>query len=369
MAAVEKIGWGKYRTYSGPFYRGKHSFKLPTAATESEKVLAVITATEGGKYDAINMYDRGIISSGLIQWIEAGQYSVSDMLGTVLEESPEAVEPLLEHAQRCGLVFKKNARNRWRLFFNDQRGEVDLLSEQQQAFLLNSDGQTGWNEASKIYAKSWAAAVASVWENDAAQKVQVKYTVTRLRGFALPFARRVLDSAPGTDVAKAFTAAYLSFAVNNPSWAEQALKYSSKQGANPFELNGLIEVLKQLTFYKGITIYPHRYNAIRPVLEQLYNLNLPDFADELKAWRIQNGFSRLWTTKEVQTALLRLGYDLGPWGVDGRWGSKTTEALLAFERASYPGVKCIPTEFVDGKMDAFTAHKLEEVSGLTGHTP
>jgi N-acetyl-anhydromuramyl-L-alanine amidase AmpD len=40
----------------------------------------------------------------------------------------------------------------------------------------------------------------------------------------------------------------------------------------------------------------------------------------------------LWTTLARQKVLLRLGYDLGPWGADGDWGGRCQEALDRFQK-------------------------------------
>lgn len=37
-------------------------------------------------------------------------------------------------------------------------------------------------------------------------------------------------------------------------------------------------------------------------------------------------------TKDIQTGLQRLGYDLGPAGVDGKWGRESVEGMKAFQR-------------------------------------
>ena len=63
MATPQEMGWGTYREYEGPFYRGKASFRLPVSPTESDQILAVITATEGGRWDAYNGYDRSFSTS------------------------------------------------------------------------------------------------------------------------------------------------------------------------------------------------------------------------------------------------------------------------------------------------------------------
>jgi N-acetyl-anhydromuramyl-L-alanine amidase AmpD len=46
---------------------------------------------------------------------------------------------------------------------------------------------------------------------------------------------------------------------------------------------------------------------------------------------IPDVWSPLWTTRARQKVLLRLGYDLGSWGVDGSWGDRSQRALEKFQ--------------------------------------
>lgn len=360
MARVEDIGWGSYRQYEGPFYRGVTPFVLPASPSWADKVLAVSSSTEGGKYDAYNGYDACICTSGLIQWCERGMYGVSNMLGHAASEGGFALlRPLDDVLGKHSIGFSRNAKGRFRFHGKQFGGEVDTEYEQRQLFLLHSDGTKGtWDDESKRYAKEWAAAISTVWESPAATKLQTEYTAQRKRGFCLPFARKLVDGAPPTDVGQAFQAAYLSFAGNNPTWANEALQHAvEKEGANPYEFNGLVAVLRSLTFHKGIRIYPGRYDKIRPVLEKLWNLNLPDFADELKTFQ---GGAAFWDPKEIQQALLALGFDLGPAKDDGNWGKKSKEAFLTFElQHGLPG---------DGVIDEASAAALEKAMEQKGIT-
>jgi hypothetical protein len=332
MATSNDIGWGTYREYEGPFYRGRSPYVLPSNPTESDRILAVITATEGGRWDAYNGYDRCICTSGLIQWCEAGQYSVSDMLGAVAEKNRALIASVDAYAASKDVDFKKNARGRYRFFFRDERGEVSDTTEQRQLFLLRSNGKRGtWDAESKEHAKGWAAAISTVWEHPEAQRIQGAYTAARLSGFALPFARNVLAAAPNNDLGAAFKAGYLSFAANNPTWANQHLEIAMKASDDPaYSRDWLIGVLKQLTFGPNVAIYPHRYSAIRPVIERLYGVDLPDLAEDLKRWVTVNGEPL--EAKAAQQILIQLGFDLGPWGADGIIGKATRQALITFQQ-------------------------------------
>jgi hypothetical protein len=142
MVTLGQIGWGSYLQYEGPWFRGTH--KLPTvlpSASYEKKVVQVITSTEGGAFDAVNMYDRMIMTNGLIQWGDAGQYSVCDMLGTAFEVAPSCLQSVIDLVRTRGYSFRKNAAGKWRFFLNAD--EVDTIREQQALYLGGSSGLRG----------------------------------------------------------------------------------------------------------------------------------------------------------------------------------------------------------------------------------
>lgn len=353
MVAVSEIGWGSYRQYSGPFYRGNLPYVLPASPTVEAMQMAVITATEGGHFDAWNGYDVCGWTSGIIQWCERGQFSVSDMLGAVAAVDRALLKPVDDLADDFGIKFLANDKGRYR-FFLEHSGEVDTLQEQQQLFYITGDGTTGsWNSKNTLYAKQWAAAISSVWENPTARDIQTSFTATRLRGFLLPYARSIFSARPSSDLAAGVYAAYLSFAANNPTWANNALEAAihANSQMTAWSPTWTIAVLKELTFGPKVAIYPHRYEAIRPVLERLYGLQLPDFSAELQQWSAATGIPAGITTARIQRALLLLGFDLGPAKDDGKYGKKTTEAVLTMEQQS-GGL--VPLNKIDGVVDQWT---------------
>lgn len=365
MVAASDIGWGKYRQYEGPFYRGKFGYVLPASPSEADRQLAVITATEGGHYDAWNGYDVCGWTSGLIQWCERNQYSVSDMLGAVCEHDEDLIQGVDELGAEFGLKFEKNEKARYRFKFKDGRGEVDSLVEQNQLFYQTGDGTQGsWTSTTSLYAKRWAAVISTVWENAEARRIQNDYTAKRLGGFMLAFAKSVFSSMPDTDLARGLMAAYLSFAANNPTWANNSLRTAVT--CNPhipaWSSDWAVAILREMTFGPGVAIYPHRYEAIRPVLENLYGMNLPDMSVDLQAWTERTGIPAGITTARLQRALLALGYDLGPAKDDGKYGKKTIDAVLTLEQTS--GI--VPLLAQDGQVDAFTWPALQAALSSKG---
>src|SRR5512135_3183037 len=74
-----EIGWSSYQNHEGPFFIGKVPYVPPQNPDFLEKCMSVVTATEGGHYDAINMYDSCILSVGILQVCER-IFGVSAML-------------------------------------------------------------------------------------------------------------------------------------------------------------------------------------------------------------------------------------------------------------------------------------------------
>lgn len=322
MITPEQIGWASYQTYEGPFFRGTARFQLPLRPNRDDRIMAVITATEGGTWNAINMYDSCICTAGLIQFCERF-HLVSKLLGAIAEHSPKTLS--LDGPGKH--TFARDSRGRWR--FSTEDGVIDTPQEQRE-FFLRCDGHKGsWTDEARAHAKQWAVALSETLAQPEAIAVQKRFTAAKLFSFVLPRAKAVIDAAPETPAGQAFVAAYLSFAANNPTWADRHLHIAmGASKAERYSEAWLADVLRQLTFGPTVTIYPHRYNAIRPVLERLYGVDLPDVSDDL-----QNRMP----AEEVQAILVLLGYELGASGpggdgIDGIYGRKTKAAVTDFQR-------------------------------------
>ena len=368
MIEASEIGWGSYREFEGPLFWGKQRHQVrergaPVVSDEAD-ILSVLTATEGGTYDAYNGYDKCLCTSGLIQWCDrAPMFLVTKLLGTLASKSSSLVVPIFDCIFMRGYTFKPDRLGTWH--FHQWDGSlVDSVEKQRQLYFGGASGLKGeWTEEQKAHARMWAAAVSSVWQNERARQLQLEYTNARLFSFALPAARRVLEQAKadGSPVAKAFIAAYLSFAGNNPSRADISLFKVTERLGVTFTDVWLVEVLHSLTFNPGVAIYPHRYNKIRPLLEALYGVDLPDISSELEPWLKKHSFKGELTTSALQRALLHLGYDLGPKKDDGVFGKKTKAALLDFETDAG-----VPEVFRDGVPDQYTIPYLEKALAARG---
>ena len=284
MVKVEDIYWSLYQEFEGPFYRGKTKFELPKSPSLQDKYLASITAIESGHYDAINMYDRMILTVGLIQWGEANTFSVSKLLGAICDSGKESVvqEHLKPALKISNSSFRKNHKGIWRFFIGDS--EVNSIALQQQLF-LGCDGRKGkWNNELRLYAKTWAAAVASVFEDPCTHEIQKKFTVDRLMGFVPAEVKKSLfDDKTSTPWADATRAIYLTFAINLPRVAGEMFS-STKFVGKKWSKEWCLSLIKRLTFGPNIKIYPKRYDALRPIVESLFGVDLPNNSAELEKW-------------------------------------------------------------------------------------
>lgn len=325
---LPRIGWGAYDKFEGPWFAGTVPFVLPTAPTFLDKVLAVITATEGGHFDAVNMYDRCKLTVGLIQWGEAcAQRSVSNMLALARAADPDVLDAYLAEAE---LSIVPGALGHALAY----RGDTNM----DRALLGGSTGIKGqWTAPMKVTARRVAAVMATLWEVPAFQRAQLEFTEPRLLTFATGFGRAptalFAKDYPETGWEGAMRAAYLSFAANLPGVAAKRADEGLRSDLPAKDR--CINLLRRLTFEPGIAIYPGRYEKIRPVLERLFDVDLPDFANELRTWRSDAGdepVARFPDAASIQRELIALGYDLGPAGADGKMGRKSTDAVRAFQR-------------------------------------
>lgn len=359
MLTLGDIRWGSYKTFEGPWTLGEHPYTLPDNATQSEKVMAVITATEGGRYDAVNMYDVCLWTAGIIQWCNrAPQRSVDSMLSRIAEADARILTPLTKLAQERGYQYARRS-NQWQ-FLSPDYGELSTPERQRQLYFAGSSGEVGaWTEEQKHWARRWCLATAQVLGHPEAKRLQVMFTVPRLHSyFAHKSGAELLRRRPETPVGYAWEALYLSYAANNPLKASQAVENALRDSAGvmePWTVSWLANMAWHMIFDPGIAIYPHRYEKVRPVIERLWGVDLPDAAGETEKWAARNHLDSRWLDPvELQRALVALGYDIGPSGADGVMGQKTREALMLFERRNN-----VPESHRDGMPDRHTLHALE----------
>lgn len=291
---IKDIGWGTYLDREGPRYIGNKHFVMPQNPTFDQKVMSVISASEG-LASSINMYDRAILSCGFIQWIELGQYSVSNMIGYVAETC--GIELVEQHLHPALLMskatFKKTDQGLWRFHIPDPNGnEVVVNTETLSRYMFTrSSSKIGtWSETNKLWAKCWAASIADLFEDDAAVAAQVAWTVPQLKAnFVLRQGKAIVfeEGSSYDGYAGVIKALLIAYGVNLPAVAERVIATAAARSTFPkWTKQWCLDLAHDLALTSGISLWPGRYNYKRPALEAAFGVELPKNASELalRAW-------------------------------------------------------------------------------------
>ncbi len=335
MVTVSDVGWGSYLTSEGPYFRGSRRFVLPSSPTFREKSVAVVTATEGGSLDAINMYDRCRLSVGAIQFCEA-TFNVSKLLTACADSG---LSDLV--GSRLGLLpiplrLVKDQYGRPRMAASNGF-PIDSGDAMRAMLLGGSSGlRGGWTDDQKTFAKKVASVFANLLAEPAMMTAQAAHTGDTVSSYLLPRAQGILSADPSEDGwSGAMRAMIVSFAVNLPAVADRLLA-SANSGPHWTRdpQDRFYAAAQSLTTNSGIGIWPGRYTKIVPILRSAFGVPVPELA-ELAVWKFRSHNPELDdpldTTEEIQRFLLARGADLGPAGADGVYGEKTRAAVRAFQ--------------------------------------
>ena len=287
---IKDLSWGSYGGYEGCAYYGRNFYTATPADDFNTKCFAVVASSEGA-LSSVNMYDRGIISVGAIQWTELTDNKVSEMIGFVAQEY--GVELVMKHLKPAldmsGATFRQNAAGKYRFFI----GSVEVRGETfaRQLFCGGSGRVGTWTDASRLQARTWCAAVATLFQDPDAMRGQIDFTSPQLRPrFITPTVAGLLFGPDSSEVGwsgavKAFAVAY---GVNLPAIVSRVIPLVVASSKYPkWSREWSLDVIKGLVFLSGIKIWPARYNANRPLIEKLFGVELPKTAIELSqaAWR------------------------------------------------------------------------------------
>lgn len=286
--------WTSYKLREGPTFFGKKHYELPKDATIRDKFLKIVATAEGSHFDAVNMYDRAVVSLGILQWSEVGAFNASRLLGTVctkLGTRPvmSALRPALE---LCDASFSQTARGPWRFFVSGT--EVATAEQYQQLFLGCSGLRGAWGEPTsdqRARARLWASCFANIWHDNAACAIQVQLASSELINYAFSDARKIMFGDVAEVMSRGWAGAtralYLMYAVNLPSVARNSLLSAiNKTIAEKWSRDWCVDVIRELVFAPKIAIYPQRYSAVKNVTEQLFCVELPSL-EELKDERVE----------------------------------------------------------------------------------
>lgn len=290
MVSINQLSWGSYGGYEGPAFYGRNFYTAQPDDSFNTKCFAV-TASGEGALASINMYDRGIISVGAIQWTELTDNKVSEMIGYVATEfGSELVTKYLQPAlDLSNATFGQNPAGKWRFFLAGVEVKGESLAR---ALFLGCSGRVGsFNDATRLRARTWCAAVASLFQDPNAMKGQIDFTAPQLRPrFITGNVAAILFGPDSTEqgwsgAVKAFAVAY---GVNLPAIVGKVIPIAVAGSKYPkWSREWSLDVIHGLVFLGGIKIWPARYDANRPQIERLFGVELPKNAVELskKAWK------------------------------------------------------------------------------------
>lgn len=342
------ISWSSYLQYEGPFFLGRNHYAAPAAPDFLEKVLQVICATEGGRYDAINMYDSCIVTVGISQ-LCLNAHVLEQMYAECVKLDPASMAAVFSSLPDP-VTFKQKANGQWRFF--DDSGELVTRKQICDVFLGGATGQKGqWTQAQKDVAKSVAAVLASMWDNPAFCRAQLNWSKNALPRYLMPFSKATIYTNPDETVwAGALKAAVMSYSANIPLTTSNLLAkaVSDPAWATASDQDKVTLAMHSLVLGSGITIWPIRYRAIQPVISRLWGVQMPTL-DELVGSHPNPPYvppptdDGLGTAKGIQLFLVSQGYDLGPSGADGVIGKMTRAATSSFQTK----VGLTPTGIVD----------------------
>lgn len=328
-----KISWVPYKSWEGPMWVGNKPAHLPYDAPMPMLYLKVISSTEGN-LDAGQGWDICRMTFGFNQW--CGLYpGMVRMLNAVQKARPGALDPLIKFTESIGVSL--TGKDDYFLVKGQKMNTDPLL---RQIFFAGGTGLKGtWTSEQRNRVIGWVVAFANChWEDPEAAGAQINYAASTVLGFVNQEARWLFDksldlSAPGETkaIVNTLRAAFLSFAANNPTRASTYLNQTrAKTSLAAWTMPWLVEMLRGLTWDPQVDIHPARYNAIRPVLERAFGLDLPDFADELR--KAREAGQEPMSVLAIQQRLIDLGYDVGPTGADGKWGKRSEQAVKDFQK-------------------------------------
>lgn len=281
MVSVAKIGWSSYSKFEGPFFGG--TIKVPKVgsdATFAQKVLSLTAAAEGGSWNAINMYDSGLVSLGAIQFIDAGSFNVCNMLGYIAERCgvQNVVDKLSPALTMRGATFAKTSSGDWR--FHVDGKPVANADSQKKLYFGDANGNLkGTFDANKkLIAKTWAASIASVMEIDGAVQAQLDFTMPRLiNGFVWGKLKEDLYSGNLSDdgYVGMLRGMLLSFAVNAPALVVKKYSEARTNGYPVYSDEWCLQVLKGVVAGSTVKVWPARWSTKRELVKSMWGIQLP----------------------------------------------------------------------------------------------
>ena len=281
MITTKDIKWGSYDKYEGPVYHGKLGVSINNTSTFLEKCLYIISKTEG-KIESVNMYDAGIVSVGIMQYIERTNFGFSDLLGMIAERCGISYvnKHLGEALKLSNATFRQTEDGkRWRFYQikNNDEIKVNNAALQREIFLSCTGERGKWTEANKVHAKTWCAAIVNVLScDDLAVEAQIDFCSERLFKYVFNNGKKYLYSLPDeTGIKGALKAIYVSYSINLPKYAEEKLYLSFQHHTKPWSNEWVANFLKKFSTESGIKHWPNRYDNIVQAVNECFNVKFP----------------------------------------------------------------------------------------------
>lgn len=281
MIRRDQIGWSRYKNFEGPMWFGIHRAKI--ADTDSfERIAVRVTSAAEGNLDAAQLYDSCVFTGGFQQWCSTFDGLVR-MLLFVEKRVPGSLSTLFEFLRTIDASISAEKRA-----FVYKGTPVRDYKDRRDLFLAGGSGNLGeWKEHHKERAYGWVLAFANCpWQDPAVAEAQIDYATTNVYAYMRSESKWLFEQSTQDPWVLALRAAYLSFAANNPTRAATTLNDGVKKTSlTPWTPAWVLDLLHAMTWDAGVDILPHRYNAIRPVLERCFGVDLPDVAGDLKRLR------------------------------------------------------------------------------------
>ena len=275
--------WGKYGQFEGPFYMG--TLKVPEASQNDnfvKKILTITTSAEGGAFDAINMYDSGLLSVGAIQFIDAGQFHVANMFGRIADVNYDALISKLKPAlDICKCSFQKQPDGQWRFVFDNGKPVVTTVQQKILYFGDANGNLSGTFSKDKIdRSKTWTSVAADVWTIPGAIDAQLAYTFERIvKDFTWGSLRKELfvDNLDETGLIGLTKAFLVGFAINSPAAVMGRYEKARNNKYEKYSDDWCFQVLKDVVVGAGIGIWKARWNSKIKFTQKCFGLSMPTF--------------------------------------------------------------------------------------------
>lgn len=278
------VGWGSYGEYEGPYFRGTFPLKLKENHDFLDEAMYVFSRTEG-RLDSVNMYDSCILSISCAQWCARVHNAYAMTLGLAKDKfgDDNPIKLIQQMLERSSANLQK-IDDTWNFYIDFQKVVTPKLLRK--LFFDGASGKKGeWTPKTKQHAIDWARIIIETLRLPSMIDAQIEYTKPRMMNFVLNFSREYLfaNDSQDNDIGRCAKTAYLSFAGNNPKWANDSVKrFASSTDLSKWSSEWLVMFLKEMTFGPNIAIYPHRYDAIASALRSVYDVNIPRTSLELR---------------------------------------------------------------------------------------